>query len=626
MKNILVKIVLIGTLMMGIVACQSVQTEKSYTAEVNEKGVFVDGKPFRILSGEIHYFRVQPAQWRDRLEKLRVCGLNCVSVYMPWNLHNPQPNEFCFEGIANVRGFLDICKEMDIKVLLRPTPYICSEWDFGGLPAWLLKDKNTSIRSYNENYIKAIKNYHKRLFKEIVPYYCNNGGPIIAIQLENEYNIFGDDEKYIRFLKQEMLDSGFKGILYMAEGSPIYSFMPLDIDGVWTTATTFPILRTEEALKKLNRNKPLMISELWCGQGYRLGVPLDMIRKQNVPQTIAELDEFLSRGGHVNLYMFHGGKTYGFMNGAIWAPPNNSVYTPFVSSYDADTLLNEAGDLTPKYYEYQKLFLKYNPSAKKYAIPPASEKKSYGELVFTKSAKLSDNFKSLAVKTVQSQYLLSMEDMGYYYGMINYKTTIPPQIKGEKITIQGLKDRAWVYLNGKYIGTFMQKDGDISFDIPKEGGKLEILVENMGRVNAGYKMVDARRGIENVFIRRKYHFGWEISSLPFEKIDSLKWLPVSDENKNSKHTFFKGEFNVDELADTYINFDNFTRGYVWVNGVHLGRYDCLPPVYTTYIPKEILKKGKNKIEIFELEGAKEFLATFSKYPIYQRKDKRVIMK
>lgn len=625
MKNILLKIALIGSLMMGIVACQSVQTEKSYTAEVNENGVFVDGKPFRILSGEIHYFRVQPAQWRDRLEKLRACGLNCVSVYMPWNLHNPQPNEFNFEGLANVRGFLDICKEMDIKVLLRPAPYICSEWDFGGLPAWLLKDKNIAIRSYDKEYIDAIKNYHKRLFKEISPYYCNNGGPVIAIQLENEYSTYGDDEKYIRFLKQEMLDSGFKGILYMAEGSPIYSFMPLDIEGVWATATTFPILKTEEALKKLNRNKPLMISELWCGQGYRLGVPLDIIRKQNVPNTLAELDGFLARGGHVNLYMFHGGKTYGFFNGALYNPPKRP-YTPFVSSYDADTLVNEAGDLTEKYYAYQKIFLKYNPSAIKYTVPPASKKKCYGEVVFTKSAKLSDNFDNMALKTVKSQQLLSMEDMGYYYGMINYKATIPPQVKGEDLTISKIRDRAWVYFNGKFIGMYTCDDPEPSFAIPQEGGELQILVENMGRVNVGVVMADGRKGIEKVLIRTKKHFGWEISSIPFENLSGLKWKPVADENKNSKHTFYKGEFNVDEVADTYINFDNFTRGYVWVNGVNLGRYDCLPPVYTTYIPKEILKKGKNTIEIFELEGAKAFSAKFSKYPIYQRKDKRVIMK
>jgi len=169
-------------------------------------------------------------------------------------------------------------------------------------------------------------------------------------------------------------------------------------------------------------------------------------------------------------------------------------------------------------------------------------------------------------------------------------------------------------------------DPEPSFAIPQEGGELQILVENMGRVNVGVVMADGRKGIEKVLIRTKKHFGWEISSIPFENLSGLKWKPVADENKNSKHTFYKGEFNVDEVADTYINFDNFTRGYVWVNGVNLGRYDCLPPVYTTYIPKEILKKGKNTIEIFELEGAKAFSAKFSKYPIYQRKDKRVIMK
>ncbi|MBQ6534358.1 MAG: beta-galactosidase [Opitutales bacterium] len=625
MKNALLKIVLIGSLMIGLAACQSAQNQKSYTAEVNENGVFVGGKPFRILSGEIHYFRVQPAQWRDRLEKLRACGLNCVSVYVPWNLHNPQPDEFNFEGIANVGGFLDICDEMGIKVLLRPAPYICSEWDFGGLPAWLLKDKNISIRSYDEKYIGAIKTYYKRLFKEISPYYCNNGGPIIAIQLENEYSSYGDDAKYIRFLKQEMLDSGFKGILYMAEGSPIYSFMPLDIEGVWTTATTFPILKTEDALKKLNRGKPLMISELWCGQGYRLGTPLDIIRKQDLPNTLAELDSFLARGGHVNLYMFHGGKTYGFFNGALYGTPQRP-YTPFVSSYDADTLVNEAGDLTEKYYAYQKIFLKYNPGAKKYSVPPAAEKKSYGEVVFAKSAKLSDNFGRMAAKTVKSQQILSMEDMGYYYGMINYKATIPPQFRSEKITISKIRDRAWVYFNGKFVGMYTCDDPEPSFAIPQEGGELRILVENMGRVNAGAPMSDGRKGIEKVLIRTKRHFGWEISSIPFEDLSALNWKPASDSDKNCRHTFFKGEFTADEVADTYINFDNFTRGYVWVNGVNLGRYDCLPPVYTTYIPKELLKKGKNKIEIFELEGAKSLSAKFSKYPIYQRKDKRVIMK
>ena len=591
---------------------------ESYIACVKSDGIFVGKNKMQILAGEMHYFRILPECWRDRIQKLKACGLNTVSTYCAWNLHEPEKNQFNFSGRNDLAAFLKICQEEDVKVLLRPGPYICSEWDFGGLPYWLLKDKNIKIRTSDPKYFNHAQSYLKRILKEAEPFFCNNGGPIIAVQIENEYASYSNDELYVKKIKNTIEESGFKGILYTADGNPRF-FVPVKIDNVWRTLTIGENI--DKGIVSMEENQPdmpQMIAEWWVGQGIRLGVPL---RVRDVEKMKKELDAVLSKGTSISCYMFHGGKSYGFMSGGLRSKDYKLI--PFMSSYDVDALLNEAGDPTPKYFAFREIFLKYNPDAKKYSVPPASEKRIFKDATFDSIASFRKNIKNLSKKTVSSQHLLSMEDIGQAYGFINYKTKIKRRLVGKnRITLENLRDRAWIRYNGKDIGVIMQNDKVQHVDIKdaKDEAELEILVENMGRVNYGATLPDNRKGLGDLIFESQRHCGWEIDSIPLDSIDKIEWNKLRDYTSDYP-AFIKGSFNVDKVADTYIDLKNFTRGYIWINGILLGRYDEIGPFLTTYIPAGILKQGKNEIKLLELVSMKKPNASFTDTPVGIVKDK-----
>ena len=593
----------------GLFASENSQKpENAEYAAVGPTGVFVDGKPFRLLSGEVHYFRIFPEYWKDSLEKLRACGLNTVSTYCPWNAHEPRRGEFDFSGILNLKEFLKTAQDLGLKVMLRPGPYICSEWDFGGLPWWLNNIDNIRLRSMNPQYMEAVRSYMKRILKEAEPYFCNNGGPIIAIQLENGYASYGNDANYIEALREMVLDSGFKGILYTSDGDSDTRIHATSAKGVWRTLMTGTKLADGiEIMNKSQPGMPQMISEYWVGQGLRLGKPM---YKRDHEAMSKELDSVLAGGAHICCYMFHGGTNFGFMSGALRATPLTLPYTPFVSSYDVDALLSEAGDTTPKYYAFRKVFLKYNPDAAKYDVPANSEKRAYGEIKFTEAASMADNIENLSAKKVESPTTLTMEEMGHPYGFIHYRTRMSPQSFPMPVKIDGLRDRAWISMNGENLGVFTQNDKNTEcvINIPPEGADIDILVENMGRVNFGLTIVDNKKGITGGLILNKnqqYQNGWTINSLPLNSLEGIKWNKA--EKSIAYPAFFRGELKIDEPGHTYIKV-NGTRGYIWINGFLLGRYDKLSPIATTYIPARLLKSGGNTIEILELESMNKLSA------------------
>ena len=592
-----------------ILACQSSATGggKLGTAEVNSAGVFVDGKPFKILAGEIHYFRVVPEYWRDRLQRLQSCGLNTVSTYCPWNAHEPRPGEFNFEGQFDLGAYLKLCQEMGIKVMLRPGPYICSEWDFGGLPAWLITDPNVVIRSSNKAYLDCVRAYYKKIFDVAKPYFCNNGGPIIAIQIENGYASWGNEIAYLEILRDMVLDTGFKGIIYTADGDSDVRINALKPKGVWRTLMCgFDLEKGIDIMRASQPETPQMITEWWVGQGLRLGQPRKI---RNIQEMSEELDAVLAGGSHIACYMFHGGTSYGFMSGALRFPPKK-VFTPFQSSYDVDAMVAEEGDITPKYLKFREVFLKYNPDAKKFPVPANPQKAAYGKINFTQVASMRANLDNLAAKTVRSPNLLTMEDLGQWYGFINYKTRMQPQTFPLPVEIFGVRDRAWVSLDGEDKAVFSQtnKTEPLVLDIPKDGAELDILVENMGRVNFSLTMLDNRKGITGnvVLNNQQFQKDWLIQSLPLDDLSKLAWKPVEAGAKIKYPAFFKGVFNVGEKFDTFLSFPNAKRGYVWLNGFLLGRYDNAGPMLTTYVAAPFLKQGQNVVEILELENLEEF--------------------
>lgn len=615
----------------ALFGCASAELENAETgtARADENGVFVDGKPFRFLSGEMHYFRIMPECWRDRLEKLRACGLNTVATYVPWNLHEPSEGKFDFDGRADLAAFLKLCDEYGLKVMLRPAPYICAEWDFGGLPAWLLKDRNINIRCSDEKYLEAVKKYYDKLFEIVKPFYCNNGGPIVAIQLENEYANFADDTKYIEFLRDYVLNTGFKGIIYSADPSPVFALTPLPVGGVWRTATCGgKLVATFKKMKRIQPDKPVMVSELWAGQGMRLKIPM---RVRDYKATAAELDEFLSMGGHVSFYMFHGGTTFGLMNGAMRKTSAFAEFRPQISSYDVDALLNEAGDPMPKYFAFREVLLKYNPEAKKYAVPSASKKTVHSDVSFDSCASMRANIANLSSKTFESAVLPTMEDADCNYGFIFHSTKIRPQISDKnRLYLFGIRDRVWVNLDGEDIGNVGQNDPEPLFNvgIKKSGSVLQILAENQGRVNIGATMADNRKGvIGGVRVNNEFHYSWTTSTIPLSDISKLEWKPIAQIDKKSDYPmFFRGKFEAAEIADSYLTFGNFTRGYVWINGFLLGRYDKDSPLKTAYVPAQLVKKGANEIVLLECDAAVNPMLHFTNAPVGLVGDKIKVLK
>ncbi|MGD6818031.1 glycoside hydrolase family 35 protein [Metabacillus sp. 84] len=549
---------------------------------------WLDGKPFVILSGSIHYFRVVPEYWEDRLEKLKMLGLNTVETYIPWNVHEPEKGYFRFEGLADIEGFIKAAQKLKLHVILRPAPYICAEWEFGGLPAWLLKGKDMELRSSDPAFLEHLTDYFQVLLPKLVPYLSTNGGPVIAVQIENEYGAYGNDQVYLTYLEDLYKTSGIDVLLFTSDGPEYIKHGSLQNA---VTALNFGS-RAEDAFQKLKSFKPgspLMCAEFWIGWFDHWGG--EHHRRDSADMT-AVYEEMLSKGASVNFYMFHGGTNFGFMNGAN----HYEAYTPTITSYDYDALLTEWGDPSKKYFEVKKILKKIVEVPEE--IPAPAVKKTYGQVLLTEQTSL---FHTIASKTpVSTTGPRSMEVYGQNYGLILYRTNVEKQGDLE-LDISPIRDRAFIYINGQHVKTVYRNDQEkmirLPFDLPVN--TLEILVENMGRVNYGKHLKDRKGIIENLWIGGQYWFNWEVVPLSLEGGD-LEWIAGSDHRFPK---FFKSTVNVQERADTFVDMTGWTKGFVWVNSFNLGRYwQPQGPQQRLYIPAPLLREGENEILVLELEG------------------------
>lgn len=575
-------------------------------AEVTEAGVLLDGEKFRILSGEMHYFRIHPDSWRDRLEKLKACGLNTVSTYVPWNLHEPRPGEFEFAGFAGLAKFLRLAGELGLRAMVRPGPYICSEWEFGGLPGWLLAIPGIRLRCSNEAFLNCAERYFRRVFDEIEPLFSRHGGPVIAIQLENGYASYGNDPVYMERLKEWTLASGFDGILYTADGDSDTRITSQVPEGVWRTLMLGEKpLNGLGVLKRIQPGLPAMVSEFWNGQGIRQGVPL---RLRDPRRIAADLETLLEAGAHVNLYMFHGGTTFGLMNGGLKLPPACRL-EPFVGSYDTMAPLDEAGNPRELYYLFREIFARYNtPSPLCSAVPAAS----YGRVALTEQASLFENLP----EPVRSPAPLAMEELGQETGMVLYRTHLAHQSFPLPVRIVEPRDRAWLFLNGRRVAFFGPNDGNCScvLSIPEEGAELAILVENLGRFNFSWNLEENRKGITFGVIlnNQQFQHGWEMFSLPLKETAALRYRPC--EETPAGPLFFRGRFETETPEDTYLRVTSGHRGIAWINGFCLGRYENAGPQFSLYVPAGLLNRGGNTVEILELEGLAAPAVDFIDHP------------
>lgn len=556
---------------------------------------YLNGEKIKIISGGVHYFRIVPEYWRDRLEKLKALGCNTVETYIPWNLHEKKKGEFDFSGMLDVARFVGLAQELGLWVILRPSPYICAEWEFGGLPWWLLKEDGMKLRCMYEPYLKHVKDYYEKLFEVIAPLQITNGGPVIFMQVENEYGYYGDDQKYLEYMKQLMLDCGCTVPLVTSDGPWGDAFSCGKLEGALQTGNfgskgkqQFGIMR-----QKIG-DKPLMCMEFWVGWFDNWGV--ECHQTGDLEGHVKDLDEILSEG-HVNIYMFIGGTNFGFTNGSNYY----DVLTPDVTSYDYDALLTEDGQITPKYEAFRKVIAKYAdiPAVQ---LSADIRRKAYGALKAERSAGLFENLDNLAVP-VESVTPQSMERLGQGYGYILYESELKHEGDIEKLRLYDANDRANIFMDEKPLVTLYDREllEEYTFEAPvPKGEKLSILVENMGRVNFGPALEKQRKGIDRcVTVNGHQHFYWKQYCLPME---DLSGLDFSKPAKEGEPGFYEFTFEAKELCDTFLDFTGWGKGCILLNGFNLGRFWEIGPQKRLYIPAPLLREGKNTILIFETEG------------------------
>jgi beta-galactosidase len=588
-----------GILMMCLFAISAstllaAESGAAHTFQVENGKFALDGKPFQIISGEMHSPRIPREYWRARLRMAKAMGLNTVTAYVFWNEHEAQSGVFDFTGQHDVAEFIREAQSEGLYVILRPGPYVCAEWEWGGYPAWLLKQHGIVVRSSDPKFMEPARRWLMRLGQELAPLQIGNGGPIIAVQVENEYGSFGNDHAYMEQIHQALVDAGFnKALLYTADGPeevPDGSLpeLPAVINfGPGEAKDGFALLH------RLRPNGPFMSGEYWAGWFDHWGEKHHITTAHAQRAEADELGWMLGEGYSVSLYMFHGGTSFGWMNGAN---SDGKKYEPDVTSYDYDAPLDESGRTTPKYALLRDVIAKatgVTPPAVPAVAPPISVP------AFGLEASVS-LWKALP-RPVDSQQLLTMEDLDQAYGYILYRTKVAEPVHGELVLDQ-LHDYAQVYANGTLIGTLdrrLQQD-HLTVDLKEPNTRLDILVENSGRINFTTAMRDERKGItRQVILAGKPLTGWQIYSLPMTEPGKLGFAKAACIGP----CFYRGSFDIKETGDTFLYTGKFTKGFVWVNGHPLGRVWSIGPQKSLYLPGVWLKKGKNDVIIFDLEGA-----------------------
>lgn len=572
------------------------------------KAFLIDDKPVQLISGAIHYFRVPRELWRDRLQKAKQCGLNCIETYFCWNLHEPVEGSWNFEGNLDFVAFLQEIAALGMYAIVRPGPYICAEWENGGLPPYLLVKSGIRFRCMNEPYLAAVKRYFAEILPRLQDLQYTHGGPVIAMQIENEYGSYGQDKEYLQYIRQLCLDGGIDVVLFTSDG--IWDFL---LQGGTMPECMMTLnfgSKSEEAFavgRAFRQDSPAFCMEYWNGWFNHWG---EEFHGRDAEEAAQVLDDMLKAGASVNFYMFHGGTNFGFTNGANCL--EEKKYEPTVTSYDYDAALTECGDPGPKFFAYQKVIQKYRPDGE-FGIPEPGRKIAYGSVALTESAPLLKNLDQLGTKyhTVLPE---SMEHFGQNTGFIHYRHFQPGPVSENNLTLPRVHDRAMIFIDGKYRATVYRNDPvmSIKLSVPPEGCWIDILVENMGRTNYGPLVGTDLKGLpDGVLFWLQELSGWDTWTLPLEDLSQLQFGPFFQ--NDNEPAFHRGYFNVTEVADTFLEFPG-VKGVAYVNGHNLGRYWNIGPGKTLYVPGVWLKPGRNEVIILELHELKAPKVVFGDTP------------
>ncbi|HUZ57226.1 MAG TPA: beta-galactosidase [Hanamia sp.] len=593
------KIILFPLFLLILVTSTSAQ--KRHTFEIKGANFLYDGKPIQIHSGEMHFARVPKAYWRQRLQMMKAMGLNTVATYVFWNYQEISPGVWDFKtGNKDIAEFIKTAQEVGLMVILRPGPYACAEWEFGGYPWWLQKEKSLVIRSYNQPFLDSCRNYINHLAAQVKDLQITHGGPIIMVQVENEFGSYvaqrkdiplEEHKKYINTIKEELIDAGFDVPLFTSDGSSLFNG--------GAVAGALPAANGEdniENLKKVvnqyhNGEGPYMVAEFYPGWLDHWAEPFQKVATESV---VAQTEKYLKAGVSFNYYMIHGGTNFAFTSGANY--DKNHDIQPDITSYDYDAPISEAGWVTPKYMALRKLF-QQNVS---YKIPPIPAPIPVIGIPSIKLNKAVDLFAlKEKMKPVVSDTPETFEDLNQGYGYVLYSRHFTQPIHG-KLEINGLRDYAIVYVNGEKAGELNRYYNNYSCNINIPfNATLDILVENMGRINYGAEIIHNLKGIISpVMIDSNEITGnWNMYQFPMDHQPDLKGYP--NKYKKDQPVIYEGTFSLSKIGDTFLDMSKWSKGIVFVNGHNLGRYWNVGPQQTLYLPGCWLKKRNNKITVFE---------------------------
>ncbi len=568
---------------------------------------YLNDAPFQVISGSMHYFRVLPEYWLDRLKKLKNMGCNVVETYIPWNLHEKEKGQFDFSYMLDIEHFVHLAQEVGLYVILRPSPYICAEWEFGGLPYWLLKE-DMRLRCRDERFLKHVFAYYDALFARLVPLQVTHGGAVIMMQVENEYGSYGNDREYLEILADYMRKKGVDVPLMTSDG-PGHDMMAFgQVEGAVRTANFGS--RTDEAFDFLQTLgiKLLMCTEFWNGWFDHWGGEHHKTAKEKV---CAELERMLDRG-HVNFYMFHGGTSFGFMNGSN----SNGALMPDVTSYDYDAPVSEDGQLTEKYFAYQACMEKHLGHKIEQLPLDTIKRCAYQNVQQQNAIALFDAIDEKDY--VHNLFPLSMEQLGQGYGYTLYRVFVTEEQEIWQIELTGARDRASIFIDEQYVTTLYDNELDTPYrlDTPlsvKRGSTVHVLVENMGRVNYGWRIEKQKKGIDGNIILNG-HIVYDVDMLCLDEQRLLEYAQKQKGEKCGAPSFYQFTVEVNQKADTFVQIEGSKKGNVFINNFNLGRYDHVGPQERLYLPAPLLKEGENLLTVFEAEGEGTLKVSFFDTP------------
>ncbi len=627
------KIITLLSLMAALlVATPSFAQKAKGTFEAGNGTFLLNGKPFVVKAAEIHYPRIPKPYWEHRIKMCKALGMNTVCIYIFWNIHEQREGEFDFTGNCDVAEFCRLAQKNGMYVIVRPGPYVCAEWEMGGLPWWLLKKKDIRLRERDPYFMERVKMFEQKVGEQLAGLTIQNGGPIIMVQVENEYGSYGEDKPYVSEIRDCLRGIYGKELaLFQCDWSSNFEKNGLD-DLTWTMnfGTGANINDQFRRLGELRPNAPKMCSEFWSGWFDKWGA-----RHETRPakDMVDGMDEMLSKGISFSLYMTHGGTSFGH-----WAGANSPGFAPDVTSYDYDAPINEYGHATPKFWELRKMMEKYNDGKALPAVPkdvapiitvPKFELKEFSSIFNGEDSQF-----KLPIR--KEGGLMTFEEMDMGWGSMLYTTTMP-EIPAQSVITADFHDFAQVFINGKYIGKIDRVKNEKSLTLPpvKNGDELEILVEAMGRINFGRAIKDFKGIVGEVAITAEVEGiettwkpqNWVKFGLPdsYEKaadafVHNNDYTKAENEGQRlgkkpqwnvdgldlvSKRGYYRGYFNLTKVGDTFLNFETWGKGQVWVNGHALGRIWSIGPQQTLYVPGCWLKKGKNEIIVLDVVGPKE---------------------